>query len=600
MKKSYSKTALHMAGAMLVLISLSVGQSVQAATYYWNNTTVNAYNTGSNWSDNATSGGTTGVIPGLSDEAVFNQSSVNLNIEITPTGSASTINAGKFIFNNTGSTLLRASSTSMRNMTVGSGGILINPGAGNVTISTSSSGGRPLNVNLNASQSWTNNSSSAFNIQTTTQDPSLYSDSIATPRTLTFDGNGSGNTSISMRIRDNSTDNAAGALSIVVNTSGTGLTTFSNSLNIFSGGVTVSGGVAVASSGTSAVAATNGALGKGATLINGGRLDSTAANALLGSSTVSMSSGELRATVANALATAAPVSLSGGTLRGFNAATTNFGGGTFNVTGNTTVVNDRSASGSSAINHTFGTALSVTNSQLNVTSNNYTGGTATSGFGAGSLSGNATLNVTDSGAASVLELTSLDVSGSGNAIAGGNGTVSVSGVTTVSGTGTLLVNGNLTATGGVTVSTGGTLGGSGIITGAVTVDGNLAPGNSPGLLTTGDLTLNSGANSTFQIDGLTRGTQYDAVNVIGVLTMGGTLTLDFGFTPQVTDTFDLFNFTSQTGSFSSVVFVDSGFAGTFDASTGILSLSAIPEPSTYAMLLGGLGLLTFLRRRRLS
>ena len=148
------------------------------------------------------------------------------------------------------------------------------------------------------------------------------------------------------------------------------------------------------------------------------------------------------------------------------------------------------------------------------------------------------------------------------------------------------------------LSPNGTLGGSGVITGAVVIDGNLSPGNSPGLFATGPLTLNGGANSIFEINGLTRGTQFDAVNVTGLLTLGGTLTLDFGFTPDVSDTFDLFNFTTQTGSFSSVVFVDPGYAGSFDSTTGILALSAVPEPSTALMLLGGLGMTVLLRRRR--
>ncbi len=191
-------------------------------------------------------------------------------------------------------------------------------------------------------------------------------------------------------------------------------------------------------------------------------------------------------------------------------------------------------------------------------------------------------------------LTSLDKFGNG--VLTLSGTNSIEGGTTVS-AGTLLVNGSLTASSSVNVSSGATLGGSGTITGAVVIDGTLSPGSSPGLLSTGDLMLNSGADSFFQINGLTRGIQFDAVDVTGLLTLGGTLTIDFGFTPQVTDTFDLFDFTSQMGDFSSVVFVDPGFGGTFDASTGVLSLSAVPEPGSFAMLIGGLGVLALLRRR---
>jgi len=48
----------------------------QAADYYWN-TASGTWLTGANWSDNATSGGTTGVVPGIPDTVTFNQTSVN-------------------------------------------------------------------------------------------------------------------------------------------------------------------------------------------------------------------------------------------------------------------------------------------------------------------------------------------------------------------------------------------------------------------------------------------------------------------------------------------------------------------------------------------
>ncbi|MDH4992384.1 autotransporter-associated beta strand repeat-containing protein [Aquamicrobium lusatiense] len=102
------------------------------------------------------------------------------------------------------------------------------------------------------------------------------------------------------------------------------------------------------------------------------------------------------------------------------------------------------------------------------------------------------------------------------------------GTTTVSG-GTLLVGdaaGNGTLGGTVNVDANGTLGGSGKLTGAVTIDGALSAGNSPGTLTFDDaLTLNASSTSRFELNspGIAGGTGNDLVVVNGILTLDGTL-----------------------------------------------------------------------------
>ena len=96
--------------------------------------------------------------------------------------------------------------------------------------------------------------------------------------------------------------------------------------------------------------------------------------------------------------------------------------------------------------------------------------------------------------------------------------------------GRLLVNGALGGT--TTVSTGATLGGSGTL-GAVTVSGSLAPGNSPGIISTGNLAFTAGATYAVQIAGTAAGA-YDRTNVTGTVTLGGsTLTVETlsGFAP---------------------------------------------------------------------
>jgi hypothetical protein len=180
--------------------------------------------------------------------------------------------------------------------------------------------------------------------------------------------------------------------------------------------------------------------------------------------------------------------------------------------------------------------------------------------------------------------------------------------------GTTFVDGLLNAGGGVNVA-GGLLKGTGTISGPVTVNGGtVAPGHSPGLLTfTGNIDIQSGGVS-IEIGGLTRGSQYSAINA-GSINLGGLLTVslvDLGggvFAPQAGSKFDILDASSITGSFSSFVLADLGSGLTW--THGIVALgngvqayelgvisAPVPEPETYAMMLAGLGLLGVMARRR--
>lgn len=107
-----------------------------------------------------------------------------------------------------------------------------------------------------------------------------------------------------------------------------------------------------------------------------------------------------------------------------------------------------------------------------------------------------------------------------------------SGTTTVS-AGKLLVDGT-TASSVTTVASGGTLGGHGTV-GSVTVQsgGTLAPGNSPGILNTGNITLAAGSTTQIELNGTTLGTQYDQLNVTGTVALNGTLNVSLGYTPTI-------------------------------------------------------------------
>jgi fibronectin-binding autotransporter adhesin len=127
------------------------------------------------------------------------------------------------------------------------------------------------------------------------------------------------------------------------------------------------------------------------------------------------------------------------------------------------------------------------------------------------------------------------------------GTSTYTGATTVS-AGTLLVNGSIASSSGITIDAGAMIGGSGTLA-STTVNGTLAAGNSPGTLTIdGDLVLNSGSTSVFELGthGVAGGPTNDLVVVEGDLTLGGTLE-----TPNaVTGYYRLFNVSgTTTGSF---------------------------------------------------
>ncbi len=114
-----------------------------------------------------------------------------------------------------------------------------------------------------------------------------------------------------------------------------------------------------------------------------------------------------------------------------------------------------------------------------------------------------------------------------NLVKTGGGTLTLSNTDTYSGSttvdsGKLVVNGRLLDT-AVTVNGGGILGGDGNVP-ATTVQsgGILSPGNSPGTLTTGSLSMATGSTFREELGGTTAGTQYDQT----VIPAGGSVSLD--------------------------------------------------------------------------
>jgi len=174
--------------------------------------------------------------------------------------------------------------------------------------------------------------------------------------------------------------------------------------------------------------------------------------------------------------------------------------------------------------------------------------------------------------------------------------------------------------GGFVTRTNQTIQGSGTIVGNTTVQGLLRPGNSPGVITfNNNLSLAASSSTVLEFLGgsaSVRGTSYDGVNVGGLLTMGGSLALDFASTlDQGVYSFNLFDFSSVDGTFANIV-LSGAYAGAlannsgdwalnqqneswqFRQSDGVLTVNIVPEASSGSLLILGLSLLALKGRRK--
>jgi formylglycine-generating enzyme required for sulfatase activity len=83
----------------------------------------------------------------------------------------------------------------------------------------------------------------------------------------------------------------------------------------------------------------------------------------------------------------------------------------------------------------------------------------------------------------------------------------------------------------------------------VTVSGTLSPGFSPVRARATNLEIAADGELVMELGGLSGGSQYDQLDVVGALTLGGTLQVVLldGFTPDIGDTFDILDFGSLGG-----------------------------------------------------
>jgi len=304
-----------------------------------------------------------------------------------------------------------------------------------------------------------------------------------------------------------------------------------------------------------------------------------------------------------------------------NTSTLNLAGGTLKATATTTTF----LQGLTTANVKNGGAIIDTN-----------GHDITIGQNLLHFSGATTDALTKSGAGK-LTLTGANTYSGSTTISGGTLALSGTGSLTSS---HIIVGANTTfdvnpVTGGYTLASGTTLSGTGSVSGAMNIVGTLSPGNSPGTLTTGSQVWLDGGGYNWQVLDATgtAGNGYDTIAVSGILDLSSLTTHGFGinlwslgsimpdvngnalnFNNMVSQSWNLvsasggisgFNATNflisigahnGTGGFSNALDPNGSFSlGTSDNNL-VLTYTVVPESG--AALLGGLGLLVLLRRRR--
>jgi autotransporter-associated beta strand protein len=429
---------------------------------------------------------------------------------------------------------------------------------------------------------------------------------------VTFDNTGSNNVAVSL----------VGALQ-------PSLVTFNASKNYtFSGSGSIAGTnqLVLTGTGTLTVSTTNSY--SGGTILNAGTLTLNNA-AAAGTNTITLNAGTLSlgAVIGNPLYVAGTATLLPGSIDYNNSTLSGDGLLNVTITGANTFSAEADMSAFSGTNElgastgyyrfygSFGSAAAAfdlgtgtvtmlnRNGDMTIQLGSVAGGTGTTLTGASSVNAPTTYvvggnnnsttfsgRITDNDGITVLVKTGSGIwtlTGTNNTYSGG---------TTING-GTLLVNnlaGSATGTNLVAVNSGGTLAGTGIISGAVAVNtgGVFASGNPLGTLTiSNNLTLATGSTTLIQVQHLPL--TNNAAKITGTLAEVGTLWVTNTGTSALTngDSFQLFNATSYSGAFTSLVLPSLAGNLLWNTNTvntsGALSVVALTSPTIAHLNLAG-------------
>lgn len=392
-----------------------------------------------------------------------------------------------------------------------------------------------------------------------------YTSNIEIEDTATID-TGANTVSISGTVTDDGTNALAktgtGTLTLSGTNSASGTMTVSQGTlsvaadsNLSAGAVTLNGGTLAVTGATTinnaiVLGASHGTVNVGADVTMSGVVSGTGNLTKTGASTLTLSGTNTYTGTTTVTGGSLSVSTDGNLGTG-NVA---LNGGGLTVTGATTIDNDITGTGSLTKSGTGTVTLSGTNT--------YSGGTTVNGGTLQVSGGNA---LADAGTVTVSSGGTLDLNGTSETIGSlsgsgtlniGTGTLTLTDSASTNFSGTISGTGTIAGGGTYTVASGATLGGSSTFSTAVTVasGGIIAPGNSPGKISTGNLTLASGSTANMEIEGTAAGTGYDQIAVTGTVTISGaTLSLTVTDIPAAGATYILIDndgVDAVTGTFS--------------------------------------------------
>lgn len=407
---------------------------------------------------------------------------------------------------------------------------------------------------------------------------------------------------------------------------------FNRSDNVTYAGV-ISGNGAVTKQGAGKLTLTAQSTYTGNTTVTGGILEIFTANALPVTTLLSLASGTTLDVDANqtiggffgASGSGATIALDAGktfTVAMPTANTSTTFAGTVNGAGAFAV----GGAGSNIVNltgtvsHTGGTIIGLGTSLVIGSGGSITGSINTFG----------TLGLANPGTQTFPSLISgtggLSVTAGTNTLTANN---SYTGPTTVANS-KLFITGNNTGGGSVTLGSGGLFGGTGTFSGPLFVNsgGTVAPGASPGTLAVGATTFAGAGRFAFEINSVTgtAGTNWDLLSISGALTITATpgnpfivdlTSLNLSNTAALVSNFNAADsyswlFASASGGvtgfsagafqYNASAFQNSLGGGSFFVSNVgndlFLNFTPVPEPSTYALMALGLGVIVLLARRR--